>query len=105
MLTFGIIKSMSKLHADWCKTAPTRRLTRLLLTRSPDCGETPAAKLMRVPSSLLATSVSVSVSVGGSTVPAAWSPTLSLPSLTNTSDIKKLSQSTLCRVSKWHVML
>ena len=39
MLTFGIIKSMSKLHADWCKTAPTRRLTRLLLTRSPDCGE------------------------------------------------------------------
>ena len=93
MLTFGIIKSMSKLHADWCKTAPTRRLTRLLLTRSPDCGDTPAAKLMRVPSSLLATSVSV----GGSTV--------SLPSITTTSDIKKLSQSTLCRVSKWHVML
>ena len=43
----------------------------------------------------------VSVGVGGgSTV-----PTLSLPSLTNTSDIKKLSQSTLSRVSKWHVML
>ena len=103
MLTFGIIKSMYKLHADWCKTAPTRRLTRLLLTRSPDCGETPATKLTRVASSLLATSVSVSV--GGSTVPAAWSPTLSLPSLTNTSDIKKLSQSTLSRVSKWHVML
>ena len=95
MLTFGIIKSMSKLHADWCKTAPTRRLTRLRLTRSPDCGETPAAKLMRVASSLLATSVSVSV--GGSTV--------SLPSITTTSDIKKLSQSRLCRVSKWHVML
>ena len=67
MLTFGIIKSMSKLHADWCKTAPTRSLTRLRLTRSPDCGETPAAKLMRVPSSLLATSMSVSA-VGGSTV-------------------------------------
>ena len=95
MLTFEIIKSMSKLHA------PTRRLTRLRLARSPDCGDTPAAKLMRVPSSLLATSVSVC----GSTVPAGWSHTLSLPSLTTTSDIKKLSQSTLCRVSKRHFML